>query len=260
LDVYPKDSCLTGEGKDQAMTRIMNLLTVLHKLNDTQHFAEFSELLVLHWIGSILVLKQKHDSEDFFPLSFYSTSSDKLFDISTLTRNLVELDRLRATAQRILMKTMYEIVDPLGEEYHGEISRREGGHFFYSLRNKELRYDELFAHVHYEDDGGGFTPALKSFAIMSGFHILKVFPPDFNRTSIADILKRLKNFDEEYTMELFGKPLRKEMYPCDYCEEEPVEKSIEEMDKKVRAAATGVCLECLKANRDMSKRRECCPK
>lgn len=195
------------------MTRVLNLLTVLHKPNDTQHFAEFSKLLVLHWTGSILLLKQKHDSEDFFPLSFYSMSSDKLFNISTLTRDLVELDQLRATAQQILTETMYEIADPLGEWYHWDIARRQGDHFFYDLRNKELKYDELFAHVHYDNDSGGFTPALKSFAIMSEFHLLDVFPPNFLRISIAGILSRLKQFDEYDTLGLFGKWLRKEMYP-----------------------------------------------
>lgn len=172
----------------------------------------------------------------------------------------VELDRLRTTSQQVLTETMYEIIDPLGEECYWDSENRRR-HFFWSLnpQRNDLKFDELFPHIHHEDSRECFTPALKSFAIMLGFRSLGAFPPDFLKASIAGILWKLRFFNEEDHMDLFGRWISENMSPCDSCEETNVENSIKEMDKKVMAAATGICLECLKASRDMSERRTCCP-
>lgn len=125
-----------------------------------------------------------------------------------------------------------------------------------------MSFDSLFRHVHYgEDVFPALIPHLKAFAVIYHFRKIDTFPPDFTRFSVAQILKRMWEFYEYDALNLYGNEIRKEMVPCldSECQDESVLQSIERLNAKVRRTAQGMCLECLKANRNLGEEKECCP-
>lgn len=126
-----------------------------------------------------------------------------------------------------------------------------------------MSFSSLFQHnCGCGDENSLFRPHLGALAITRQFQDMALLPPDFVRFPISAILNRMFDFDEFEALGLFGSDIRRELVQCrkSGCEFISITHLIEDTDENVSFAARGICLECLKANRDLSKRRACCPR
>jgi len=102
----------------------------------------------------------------------------------------------------------------------------------------------------------GVTDALRVVSILRELWIADVFPPNYERESVMDVLSKIKLFNEEDAFNMFGEEMAVKMH-CIRCYKASVAELIRQLVDNVTDVVRGqVCLKCVKAGCELM----CCKK
>jgi len=104
---------------------------------------------------------------------------------------------------------------------------------------------EWCSHRFHADHSFGIHDAIQISAYLRELYRLQVFPLDFERMEILDVLDKLSGFDERGLNSALGFPVQGRMADCTGCTFD-ARIQIDQLERTVMTLATGLCLDCMR--------------